>query len=157
MTTAKDKLAIGLDNGDVEIWDTNTRKYIRTLNGHTQRISSLSWNQNILSTGSLDSQIINHDVRDMNHIVSRFTDHTKEVCGLKWSFDGSQLASGSNDNTLRVWDINLADKPKYTITAHKAAVKALAWCPLQPNLLASGGGTKDKSIKFWDTNNGTEI
>jgi len=97
---SKDRLAIGLDNGDVEIWDTNARKLIRTLGGHVQRVSSLSWNQNILSTGSLDSSIINHDVRDRNHIVSRFEDHTKEVCGLKWSFDGQQLASGSNDNTL---------------------------------------------------------
>mmetsp|Transcript_32193 Transcript_32193/g.28526 ORF Transcript_32193/g.28526 Transcript_32193/m.28526 type:complete len:101 (+) Transcript_32193:149-451(+) len=100
MTMSKDRLAIGLDNGDVEIWDTNARKLIRTLGGHVQRVSSLSWNQNILSTGSLDSSIINHDVRDRNHIVSRFEDHTKEVCGLKWSFDGQQLASGSNDNTL---------------------------------------------------------
>ena len=37
---------------------------------------------------------------------------------------------------------------------HQAAVKALAWCPFQNNLLASGGGTADRCIKFWNTQNG---
>ena len=157
MTENKDTLAIGMEDGTVEIWDTNVGKFIRTLTGHSQRVSSLSWNHNIISTGGLDSSIINHDIRDRNHIVSRFEDHTKEVWGLKWSFDGTQLASGSNDNTLWIWDINLVNKPRHTFTQHKAAVKALAWCPLERNLLASGGGTKDKSIKFWDTDAGNEL
>lgn len=93
-------LAIGMDNGTIEIWDMVKSARLRTLRGHTQRVSSLSWNQNILTTGSLDTEIINHDIRSCNNIVSEFREHTKEVCGLKWSFDGSHLASGSNDNTL---------------------------------------------------------
>ena len=36
----------------------------------------------------------------------------------------------------------------------QAAVKALAWCPFMPNLLASGGGTADRTIKFWNTQTG---
>lgn len=39
-------------------------------------------------------------------------------------------------------------------SAHQAAVKALAWCPWQSNLLASGGGTADRRIRFWNCNNG---
>lgn len=152
----EDYLAIGIDSGVVEIWDTSELRMIRALSGHLSRVSALSWNQNILSTGSLDSSILNHDIRQRNNIVSRFDDHTKEVCGLKWSFDGQQLASGSNDNTLCIWDINKAVKPKFTLHSHRAAVKGLAWCPLERNLLASGGGTKDKSIKFWDTDTGHE-
>ncbi|KAK1388515.1 hypothetical protein POM88_016693 [Heracleum sosnowskyi] len=37
---------------------------------------------------------------------------------------------------------------------HTTAVKALAWCPFQKNLLASGGGTSDICIKLWNTNTG---
>lgn len=96
----RDTLAIGMENGTVELWDTEQNKNFRIMTGHTQRVSSLSWNQNILTTGSLDTKIINHDIRCSDHIVSLFEEHTKEVCGLKWSFDGTQLASGSNDNTL---------------------------------------------------------
>ena len=42
----------------------------------------------------------------------------------------------------------------HRMTAHTAAVKALAWCPFQANLLASGGGTADRSIRFWNTHTG---
>jgi cell division cycle 20-like protein 1, cofactor of APC complex len=34
---------------------------------------------------------------------------------------------------------------------HSAAVKALAWSPHQHGLLASGGGTADRCIRFWNT------
>ena len=36
-------------------------------------------------------------------------------------------------------------------------MKALAWCPFQSNLLASGGGTADRCIKFWNTNTGVML
>lgn len=42
----------------------------------------------------------------------------------------------------------------FCLSAHQAAVKALAWCPWQANLLASGGGTADRRIRFWNVNNG---
>jgi len=43
----------------------------------------------------------------------------------------------------------------HRITAHKAAVKALAWCPWHKSLLASGGGTADGMIRFWNSSTGT--
>ena len=33
------------------------------------------------------------------------------------------------------------ETPLFRFDAHQAAVKALAWCPWQKHLLASGGGT----------------
>jgi len=36
-------------------------------------------------------------------------------------------------------------------------VKALAWCPRQSNLLASGGGAADRTIRFWNATNGEQI
>ena len=39
------------------------------------------------------------------------------------------------------------------MSGHNAAVKALCWSPHKSNLLVSGGGTTDKTIKFWNTNN----
>lgn len=79
--------------------------------------------------------------------------HEQEVCGLKWSPSGSQLASGGNDNLLHVWGAG-GGAPLHRLTAHTAAVKALAWCPFQSNLLASGGGTADRCIRFWNTHTG---
>ena len=118
--------------------------------GHKGRISSMSWNNYILSFGIRDTNIINHDVRSAHNIIDKLLGHTQEVCGLKWSCDGTQLASGGNDNNLMIWDLNLQNA-RHTFSEHKAAVKALAWCPWQKNLLASGGGTADKTMKFWST------
>ena len=67
-----------------------------------------------------------------------------------------QLASGGNDNLLMVWDA-ANDRPTHRITAHQAAVKALAWCPFQANLLATGGGTADRTIKFHNTHTGERV
>jgi cell division cycle protein 20 (cofactor of APC complex) len=74
---------------------------------------------------------------------------------LKWNVDGTQLASGGNDNLLMVWDNLHSSQPKYRLDQHLAAVKAIAWCPWQSHLLASGGGTADRTIKFWNTTTGS--
>ena len=73
-----------------------------------------------------------------------------KVCGLKWSPDHQHLASGSNDNKLMVWSLSNPN-PLQTYAQHTAAVKAIAWSPHQHGLLASGGGTADRKIRFWNT------
>ena len=137
------------------------------MNGHTARVGSLAWNQHLLSSGGRDSLIVNHDVRIREHNISTYRGHLQEVCGLKWNEDGSTLASGGNENYLCLWEAAMSGQlrdrrsslnsfsPRIVLTAHKAAVKALDFCPLKRHLLSSGGGTADRCIKFWNTNSGT--
>ena len=150
-------LAVGTFKGDVLLFDGHRNKLVRTLKGHTGRVTSLAWNGSILSAGSRDSSIINYDVESSSPIVSTFEAHTQEVCGLKWNPEGTQLASGGNDNLLLVWDSNNTDRPRFTLNAHQAAVKAIEWCPHQPNLLVSGGGTADRHIRFWNSSTGAQL
>ncbi|CAN1255027.1 Cell division cycle 20.1, cofactor of APC complex [Linum perenne] len=89
---------------------------------------------------------------DGRHIA--YKGHTKEVCGLKWSASGQRLASGGNDNLVHIWDRSMATRHLHRLKDHTSAVKALAWCPFQGNLLATGGGGGDGRIKFWDTGTG---
>lgn len=100
-------------------------------------------------------------MRVQNHAVGTFSHHTQEVCGLAWSPDGQYLASGANDNTLCIWDAAVSQshsaQPKHVLTEHQAAVKALAWSPHERNLLATGGGTADRCIKFWNAASGTML
>ena len=81
---------------------------------------------------------------------------TLQVCGLKWSPDHQHLASGGNDNKLFVWNMTSLN-PVQTYTEHSAAVKAIAWSPHQHGLLASGGGTADRYIRFWNTLTGQPL
>lgn len=151
-------IAIGTASNTVQLWDVAAGKQVRSMDGHSSRVGALSWNNHILSSGSRDNTIVNHDVRVQNHIVGRMTTHTQEVCGLAWSPDGTYLASGANDNTLCITEAaNMHTQnatPRHILTDHQAAVKALAWSPHERNLLASGGGTNDRCIKFWNAQSG---
>ncbi|XP_047330896.1 cell division cycle 20.2, cofactor of APC complex-like [Impatiens glandulifera] len=156
-------IALGLNDSHVQLWDSTSNRQLRTLSGgHSSRVGSLDWNNHILTTGGMDGKIINNDVRIRQHIVEEFIGHTQEVCGLKWSASGQQLASGGNDNLIHIWDRSTASSSSPTqwlhrLEDHTAAVKALAWCPFQSNLLASGGGGGDGCIKFWNTHTGAQL
>lgn len=152
-------IAVGTNAAEVQIWDVSRLKQVRTLRGHSARVGALAWNGTSLATGSRDNTIMMHDVRVREHCTATLTSHTQEVCGLKWAPSGNQLASGGNDNLLHIWDHNSIGNGTHVhrLDAHQAAVKALAWCPFQSNLLASGGGTADRCIKFWNTTTGAML
>ncbi|KAA8911746.1 WD40-repeat-containing domain protein [Sphaerosporella brunnea] len=150
-------VSVGLGTGDVQIWDVEEGTKLRTMTGHDSRVGVMSWNKATLSTGSRSGNIFNHDVRIAEHKTAELLSHTSEVCGLEWRSDGAQLASGGNDNLVNIWDARQMTTPKFSKTNHKAAVKALAWCPWQNNLLASGGGTFDRQIHFWNTTTGARV
>lgn len=143
-------LAVGLNSGKVEIWDTERGEAVRTIHGHAHRVGAMAWNDHVLTTGSRDRTIVHRDVRAPAPGFRTLTAHKQEICGLKWSPDGSQLASGGNDNKLMVWQGTHSD-PLWKFTEHTAAVKAISWSPHQTGILASGGGTADRKIRFWNT------
>ncbi|MCJ1478475.1 substrate-specific activator of APC-dependent proteolysis [Lambiella insularis] len=149
-------LAIGTNKGLVQIWDAERCRRLRTMTGHTARVGALAWNDHILTSGSRDRLIYHRDVRQPDQFLRKLVGHKQEVCGLRWNTDDGQLASGGNDNKLMVWD-KLNETPIWKFSDHTAAVKAIAWSPHQRSLLASGGGTADRKIKFWNTATGNMV
>jgi cell division cycle protein 20 (cofactor of APC complex) len=130
-------LAIGCADSSLLLWDVEQSTQVRAMAGHTARVGSLDWNGHILSSGSKDTRIMHSDVRMRHHIAGQATAHDQEVCGLRWSPSGDQLASGSNGNDCLVFD-RRSTEVKLRLDGHKAAVKALAWvrhcsalCPLK--------------------------
>jgi cell division cycle 20-like protein 1 (cofactor of APC complex) len=149
-------LAVGTNKGLVQIWDTTANKRISVLQGHSTRVGSLAWSNDLLASGSRDRIILLRDVRCPTMSEKRLIGHRQEVCGLKWSPDKQLLASGGNDNKLLVWNLS-STFPYQHYCDHTAAVKAIAWSPHQHGLLASGGGTVDKTIRFWNTLTGQPL
>ncbi|CAG4930584.1 unnamed protein product [Colias eurytheme] len=155
-------LAVGTSSSTVELWDCEKMKKLRIMDGHTGRVSSLAWNLYVVSSGARDGKIVHHDVRQRKHDVASIRAHSFEVCGLKWSPDGKYLASGGNDNLLNIWPIEQGQhysQPQYlySFNQHQAAVKGLAWCPWNNGLLASGGGTADRTLRIWNVKTGTNL
>ncbi|XP_044527303.1 fizzy-related protein homolog isoform X3 [Gracilinanus agilis] len=150
-------VAVGTHKGFVQIWDAAAGKKLSMLEGHTARVGALAWNADQLSSGSRDRMILQRDIRTPPvQTERRLQGHRQEVCGLKWSTDHQLLASGGNDNKLLVWN-HSSLSPVQQYTEHLAAVKAIAWSPHQHGLLASGGGTADRCIRFWNTLTGQPL
>ncbi|KAI6354887.1 Glycosylated integral ER membrane protein [Pyricularia grisea] len=150
-------VSVGMGTGEVQIWDVAEGAKVRSMHGHDTRVSVMGWNKHLLSTGARSGLVFNHDVRIAEHKVAELVSHTSEVCGLEWRSDGAQLATGGNDNLVSIWDARSLAVPKFTKTNHKAAVKALAWCPWNMNLLATGGGSYDRHIHFWNSTSGARV
>ena len=150
-STRGQQLAVGTNLGKLQIWDAEKCKLVKTMGGHESRIGTVAWNSRVLSSGSRDKTILHRDFRSSKDFECRLSGHKQEVCGLKWSSDEQQLASGGNDNKLLLWSIQNSQSPVGRFSNHVAAVKAIAWSPHQHGLLASGGGTADRCIRFWNT------
>lgn len=147
-------VSVGTSSGEVQIWDAAAQRQLRSFQGHVGRIGAMAWHNHVLTSGAADAEVHNHDVRIREHLVGRRTGvHSDLVCGLDYNAEGI-LASGSNDNSVCIWQSPLCTKPLYTLKEHTAAVKALKWCPWQRHVLATGGGTADKQICLWNASSG---
>ena len=85
--------------------------------------------------------------------IKTFKGHSSEIISVSFSPDGKIIASGSGDNTIKLWDPNTGEKIK-TLTGHKRAVIDVSFSP-DGKTIASGSG--DGTVKLWDVNTGEEI
>jgi len=72
--------------------------------------------------------------------------HYGDVYSVSFSPDGKLLASGSNDNTIKIWEVGSWKLIK-TLEGHSSYVYSVSFSP-DGKLLASGSG--DKTIKIWE-------
>jgi WD40 repeat protein len=74
--------------------------------------------------------------------------HTGEIYSIAFSPDGQILASGSNDQTIKLWS-SVTGSVLQTLTEHIGGVYNIAFSP-DGQWLASSG--EDKIIRIWRVN-----
>jgi WD40 repeat protein len=93
-------------------------------------------------------------------LITELTGHDEWVIATEFSPDGSLLASGSCDATIRLWDTETWEE-KAVITRHEGCVWALEFSPDSRFLVsASGDGTARLwyvGERNWDTVTGTQL
>ena len=82
----------------------------------------------------------------------RVSGHTATVWSLAFKPNSYLLASGSSDNTIRIWDVgNNNLRHVRTLRGHTASVHSVAWSP-DGRTLASA--SNDGTVRLWNPNNG---
>ncbi|KAI1634791.1 WD40 repeat-like protein [Biscogniauxia mediterranea] len=114
---------------------------IKTFRGkHTNGITCLQFDDNILATGSYDSTIKLWNI-ETGEVIRTLRGHTMGIRALQ--FDDRMLVSGSLDGTVKIW--NWRTGTCINSLNHQAGVISVH---MEGDLLASG--SMDKSIKIFN-------
>jgi len=79
--------------------------------------------------------------------------HERDVVRAAFSPDGTLLATGSTDKTVRLWSVTDAQAPARILRGHLGSLEALSWSA-DGTLLASGDG---KNVRVWRVADGTPL
>ncbi len=89
-------LASGSDDKTIKLWDVQSGKVNSTLPGHRYRQKE--------------------EANATCPVTER--GHSGYVRAVSWSPDGTMLASGSDDKTIKLWDVQ-SGKVSSTLTGHR--------------------------------------
>ena len=79
--------------------------------------------------------------------------HSNPIYSVTFSANGRYLATGSEDNTAKIWDVE-SGKEVIQMKGHMSAVYCVTFNP-SGKYLATGSG--DNTVKIWDFKSGKEL
>ena len=79
--------------------------------------------------------------------------HRAYLISLAFSDDGTTLASGSEDDDIRLWDVATGARLR-TLVGHTTGVEGLAFSPDGAKLAS---GSRDTTVRIWDVASGEEL
>ncbi|CAK9829846.1 Notchless protein homolog 1 [Anthophora retusa] len=92
-------------------------------------------------------------VRSVTRCTGSLEGHKEAVISVAFSPDGTCLASGSGDTTVRFWDI-YTQTPYFTCEGHKHWVLCISWSPCGTKLASA---CKNGTILLWNPKTGKQI
>lgn len=158
----------GIDN-EIKVWDLRKKEVLYTLAGHLDTVTGLTLSPDgdyLLSnsmdnTGKGEKEGKRRRETDVMFVVQMWDikpfaaggrclkvfegaphGFEKNLIRPTWSTDGTQVACGSADRSVVIWEVSTA-KILYKLPGHKGCVNDVDWHPKEPIVMT---GSTDKSI-----------
>jgi WD40 repeat protein len=146
--TPNSKWLIGGTDNVLLIWNIETEKCIKILQGHTERISSIviTPDSKWIITGSWDNSIRVWNLHTLKY-VKTLIGHTMGVESVVVTTDSKWIISGSFDRTIRIWDLESGECIK-TLYGHCQPINSMV-ISADSKWLLSGTSTYN-SIYMWN-------
>ena len=125
------------------LWNVSTLMVEHVFN-HSASILDVAWRDN--STFAIASGDMTIGICLVSGSHTRLDGHTDHVRVVAWNCDSLLLASGSEDNTIRIWDTPYFNTR--TVIQHRSGITGLVWSPVDPNLIISS--SHDGTIQMCD-------
>ncbi len=145
------KIASGGDDKTLRIWDASANQKERQepliKTGHKGWIYCIDWSKtgHYLLSGDSEKEILLWSLHKTTQSPKRFLGHTGKILALAWNPQKeSVFASGSEDQTIRIWEQH--SEKNILLEGMNGTVRALAWSPNGCYLAAA---SKDK-LYIWD-------
>ena len=145
-------VASGAKDGMLIYWDATTGQIVRRFPKHPQEVRSVAFApaSDYLASAS-GFTIRMYDVRGQE--VRRYSGHTASIKCLAFSADGKRLLSGSDDKTIRLWDV-ATGREVLRFSRHTAGITALTFIAETSHFASA---SKDQTVRIWDLKSGLEI
>lgn len=143
-------LALGTDDGMLELWDVETKVCKQSLFIDDFRVISsatVSDTSTMLFTGTGSGLVTHLDFRQKNAVVVEVETKLCAARGISVSPDEKHLLVGSGKQRMRLFEVNSMNH-SVGFSAHQNVVKALAWHDNSRNFFTGCAGG-DRSIKVW--------
>jgi WD40 repeat protein len=145
-------MAFGMNNGTVEVWDleNTNRTAALSVDGEVVTFSAISSDSRLLAARTRPSAVTRVWDIARGLEVARYTNTARAVA---FSPDGTVLAGGTLDHTVKLWSIP-TQQEFATLRGHKWIVYDLAFSPDGKRLVS---GAIDNTARIWDVVAGREV